>query len=189
MTVSRTYLSCALGLLLPLFAAHVQASPASEMAASGEEFREVQDLSSVEFLQLLHVTNQAEIKMGSLIIQRAGDDSELKAYGERMIRDHTLAEDLVKVLAKEKKVSLDAPQFVGSVSIMQQEMNANYASLEAAAAPDFRATLAPMAVEGHRSALDLVLRAQNEISDLRVRALAYLNEPVIREHLRLAEKL
>lgn len=192
MNVSRTYLTCAFGLLLPAFSTQVRASEAigiSAFEASSEELREVQDLSSEEFLQSLHIVNQAEIKMGALIIQRAGGDAQLRSYGERMVRDHKIADELVVSVAKEAKISLDAPAFVGSVSILQQNLDADFAMLESTPANLFRATLAPMAVEAHQSSLDLILRGQKEVSDLRVRAVAYLKEPIIREHLRQAQKL
>ncbi len=188
MFVSKTYLSCALGLLLPIFATQASAVN-SDTVAFSDTTREAQDLSSVEFLQLLHVTNQAEIKMGSLIIQRAGQDEKLLRYGQAMVRDHSLADDLVKAAAKEKGVSLDTPAFLSNVAILQQDLNNSFDVLESTGDIDFRATLAPMAVQGHQNTLNLVIRAESEISDLRVRALAYLNEPVIREHLRLAEGL
>lgn len=60
----------------------------------------------LESLRKLHESNQKEIAMGTLAADK-GTDAKVKAYGKRLVSDHTAADKKVAALLKKKKLTMD----------------------------------------------------------------------------------
>jgi putative membrane protein len=58
-------------------------------------------------LQLIHAANQAEIKTGKLA-QEKSKNAEVKAYADRMVKDHTEADKKLEGLASKQGIDMNA---------------------------------------------------------------------------------
>lgn len=149
---------------------------------------EMEKLGSTEFLQAIHASNLGEIKMGQLALDRGVSD-DVKEYGRIIIRDHSLADELVRFVANKKGIELDDKSFTPAALQFKTQLDQGMMNLEMADDATFRGTFVTVAKEGHQQTLDLIKRAENEVPDLLVRGIAFTLEPVIKNHARLVDKI
>ena len=196
MQISNRWISVSAGLVAGLlsFAASSSfaAAPSTEQKLNLADVDQVdvraEDLSSEDFLQSLHVINLSEIDMARMSMDRS-KDKDVNNYGRILLRDHSLADEAIRFIAKQKGISFEAGSFTDQTNSLKQNLDAAMARIDSAPEQDFRNVLSQVGVEGHQQGLDLIKRAQSEVSDRTVRALAFLLEPVFQSHLKQAQQL
>ena len=120
----------------------------------------------------------AEVELGNVAKSNA-ENQAVKDFGQRMIDDHTKANDELKSIAEQKGVTLPT-----SLDAKDQATK-DKLSGEHGAAFD-RAYMADM-VKDHKKDIAEFQREANNGKDPDVKAFAQKTLPVLREHLRLAE--
>jgi len=93
-------LAVALLLSGPAFAQHQVAAPQRNAAAPRELSQK-----DVEFMKNAAIGGMAEVELGKLAQQRA-HSSDVKSFGDRMVRDHSRANDQLTNIAKDRGAQL-----------------------------------------------------------------------------------
>lgn len=121
----------------------------------------------------------AEVELGNLAKSNAKSDA-VKQFGQRMVDDHTKANDELKSIASQKNVTLPS-----SMDAKDQATKDRLSGLHGAAFD--RAYMADM-VKDHRHDIAEFQKEANSGKDPDVKAFASKTLPTLKEHLRLAEK-
>jgi len=149
------------------------------------------ELSALELetLAKLHHDNEMEIQMGKLA-KKNGASKQVKAYGDVLVKDHTLADKQLKSFAKRKNVDLTmpAPKDQLEAAELQAAMD-KMKMLEGMKGEEFDREFAKMMVEDHTKAVERVETTLSKTTNAKVQSLLNKVLPVLREHLKLAEKL
>jgi putative membrane protein len=121
-----------------------------------------------------------EVAAGKLAAQR-GMDTAVKAFGQKMVTDHTAANDLLKSLAASKNVPL--PE-----SVSEQEHTA-LGKLEGLNGTEFDKAYSQMMVKDHLTDIGDFEREVKKAQDPDVKAFAEQTLPTLRHHLMMANQL
>jgi putative membrane protein len=133
-----------------------------------------------KFMQNAAKGNNAEVELGRLAVEKGGN-SEVKSFGQRMIDDHTKANDQLKQLASRKNVNLSE-----GLSI---KAKAEKKKLEGLSGADFdREYMADM-LKDHRSDITDFRRESQAGTDPAVKHFASETLPTLRDHLKQAENI
>jgi putative membrane protein len=120
----------------------------------------------------------AEVELGQLAQQKASSD-DVKKFGERMVSDHSKANDQLKQIATNQGISLP-PQ-------MTAKDNATKAMLSKLSGEDFdRAYMADM-VKDHRADISDFEKESSNGKDSAIKDFAQQTLPTLKEHLKQAE--
>jgi putative membrane protein len=135
-----------------------------------------------EFLVMAASNGVFEVDAGRLALERS-KDSEVRAFAERLVQDHTQANEQLKVVAGRAGLA-DAP--AGMVAMHRAQLE----SLRALDGRAFDREFAAQAgVAAHSEAVAIFERAAREVSIADVRAFAEAALPALREHLKAAHSL
>jgi putative membrane protein len=124
--------------------------------------------------------NAAEVALGRLAEQQS-QDPDVKAFGERMVKDHSQANDQLASVAQSLNMTMPT-----SPSKAEKTQMDKLASLSGA---DFDKAFAREMVADHRTVARAFEREAKTGHDPQVKEFAQSTLPTIREHLALAEKL
>jgi putative membrane protein len=122
----------------------------------------------------------AEIKLGKLAMDQ-GSNETVKAFGTRMVAEHTKAGDDLKEAAKEEHIGLPA-----DVSAKDQ---ATYDRLSKLSGADFDQAYAQDMVKDHQQDLRDFQREANHGNDDVIRSFASATVPMIQQHLDQAKEM
>lgn len=170
----RIYLAiCTAGLLTIHGAAFGQKIPtttgAGMMSAADKQF-------AMEALQ----GGTAEVKLGQLAAQKGSSDG-IKAFGQRMVTDHTKAGNELKEIASAKGIPI--PEGIGT------KHQAAYDKLSGLSGASFDSEYIRHMVADHRQDLSAFQKEANQGQDADIRAFASKTLPMIQDHLRQAQEL
>ena len=122
----------------------------------------------------------AEVELGTLA-QQKGSNDQVKKFGERMVNDHTKANDQLKDVAQQKQIQLP-----DKLSAKDQ---ATKDRLEKLSGEQFdRAYMTDM-VKDHKKDVAEFARESQSSKDPAVKNFARQTLPTLRQHLKEAEKL
>jgi putative membrane protein len=121
-----------------------------------------------------------EVAAGKLAAQRAMDPT-VKAFGQKMVTDHSAANDMLKSLAAAKNVPL--PE-----SVSEEEHTA-LGKLESLNGTDFDQTYSQMMVKDHVTDVGDFEKEVKKAKDPDVKAFAEQTLPTLRHHLMMANQL
>lgn len=122
----------------------------------------------------------AEVALGQLATEKASS-SEVKKFGQRMVDDHTKANDELKQLASQKNVEL--PQHLNAKD------KATKATLEKLSGKEFdRAYMRDM-VKDHKKDVGEFKRESTMAKDSDVKKFAAQTLPTLEDHLKQAESI
>jgi putative membrane protein len=124
--------------------------------------------------------NVAEVDLGRMA-QQTSQDPNVRAFGERMVRDHTQANEQLTSVAQSLNVTLPT-----SPSKSDQAKIDKLSHLTGA---DFDEAFAREMVKEHRTDIRAFERETKDGRDSQVKQFAESTLPTIREHLAMAEKL
>ena len=136
--------------------------------------------SDATFLKKAAAGGLAEVELGQLAQQKASSE-EVKKFGERMVTDHTKANDELKAVAQKENVEL--PQEPSAKD------KATKAKLEKLSGAQFDQAYMKDMVKDHRTDVSEFEHESNSAKDPAVKSFATQTLPVLKEHLREAEKL
>jgi putative membrane protein len=133
-----------------------------------------------DFVMKAGQANMAEIATGK-IAESNGQSNATKAFGKRMIADHTKAGDGLKTAAK--KSGAKVPSSVSA------EQKADADKLKSEKGADFDTAYAAQAVKDHEAAVSLFQQEASSGSDPDLKAFAAKTLPTLEEHLKMAKML
>jgi putative membrane protein len=119
-----------------------------------------------------------EVRMGELGKQK-GQSADVKQFAERLIADHTKANNELKDLASKKGVTIPA-----ELADKQQKMLDKLSN-----ASDFDKQFKDMAVKDHKKDIKEFEKAEKKAEDGDLKAWVTKTLPTLQEHLRMAENL
>ncbi len=175
-TIFLVFLSAAFA--LP--AAVAQQSPKSTDQNESSGAMSKSKTSDATFLKKAAEGGLAEIELGQLAQQKASSE-EVKKFGERMVSDHTKANDELKAVAQKENVEL--PQEPSAKD------KATKARLEKLSGAQFDQAYMKDMVKDHRTDVSEFEHESNSAQDPAVKSFATQTLPVLKEHLRVAEKI
>jgi len=121
----------------------------------------------------------AEVELGKLATEKAASD-EVKKFGQRMVDDHSKANNELKTLAQNKKITLPA-----DIGPKEKALRDRLTKLSGAAFD--RAYMQAMLAD-HRQDVPEFRKEANTGKDPDVKAFAAKTLPTLEEHLKLAEQ-
>ena len=119
-----------------------------------------------------------EVRMGELG-QQKGQSADVKALAQKLVTDHSKANDELKQLASSKGVT--APTQLADKQQKQLDKLSN--------ASDFDKSFKDMAVKDHKKDVKEFERAAKNCEDAELKAWIYRTLPTLQEHLRMAEQI
>lgn len=137
--------------------------------------------SDADFMKQAAQNGAAEIEASKLALQKA-QRSDVKAFAEKMVADHTKTADELKQLATAKKVSLpDGPSMKQKAEIKMISAGDD-AKFDERYAKNF-------GVKAHEETVKLFEEAAKGASDAEVKAWAQKTLPALNHHLEMARAL
>jgi putative membrane protein len=133
-----------------------------------------------DFVEKAAKGNLAEVEMGRLAVQKAASP-ELKAFGNRMIRDHSKANRELSALAASKGV--DVPK---SASLSE---DVSYAHLKMLSGKSFDDAYIKMMVDDHKEDVSAFQKAADYSQDPAVKHFASKTLPTLQSHLTKIEQI
>jgi putative membrane protein len=130
------------------------------------------DTATVNFISQASTGSYKEIATGRLA-QKKAQSGQVKAFGTRMIADHSLSNNLLMRIVKAKGYQVPAPP---SADAVKDPMLDN-------------ASGAAMMVVDHQKTIALFQHAANSVPDAKVKAFAKAQLPVLKKHLTLIQQI
>jgi len=131
--------------------------------------------SDQQMLQQLAQGNMAEIEAGKIALQKS-QNTEVKAFAQKMIDDHTKGLQEVQNVAQSKGVTLPAEPDAKHKAMANKLNNLSGDAFD-------RSYLAQAGVADHKKTHALVQKVQSNAKDADVKALAAKLEPTVAQHL------
>jgi putative membrane protein len=136
-----------------------------------------------EILAELHMANASEVDLGKVAEQRA-QSKDVKAFGKRMVKDHTALDKDARSWAKKNKVTVGAaPQ---DDMRKMQDLKQRLESLSGA---EFDKTYMQAMAEDHANDLNKVQTFEQQTTDKSLKKLLEKARKVIASHKKDADKL
>jgi putative membrane protein len=135
--------------------------------------------SDAMFAREAATANMTEIELGRLAVQKSSND-KLKEFGQRMINDHTKANDNLKSIATKDSINLPADLDAKHRALVNRFSNMS--------GTEFDRMYASTMVSDHESAVALFGKEADHGSNPDLKAFASDTLPTLREHLRLAQE-
>ncbi len=133
-----------------------------------------------KFIRQAAQAGMAEVRMGQLASQNAQDQA-LKDFGQRLVTDHTKANQELAQIASQKGATVPM-----NMDSSDQKMIDNLSSLSGA---EFDRVCVKDAVDAHEKAIKDFKTASEECKDPDLKAFAQKTLPILQEHLDMAKKL
>jgi len=137
------------------------------------------DLTPQDFVSKASESGVAEVQLGQLAA-RKGDAESVRAYGERMVTDHTRANTELEALAGKKNLKVTREPGAAHKRALQE--------LGAKSGKDFDAAFAQQMQKDHAEAVALFTSASN-LQDGELSGFAKRTLPVLQEHNEKAKHL
>ena len=122
--------------------------------------------------------SMAEVELGKLAAQNASS-AQVKKFGQKMVDDHTKANEELKALAGSKNVVLP--------SDVDAQDKATRDKLAAITGEAFDREYMTMMVAGHRKVVDSFRAEANAAGDADLKAWVNKTLPTVEEHLKMAQ--
>src|SRR4051812_18485622 len=136
--------------------------------------------SDANFVKEAAQGGMMEVKMGQTAKDH-GQNADVKAYGEMLVKDHSKANDKLSQLASQKGVNLAKeiePKHTDMINDMEKKQGA-----------DFDRAFIEHAVKDHRKDISKFERASRDLNDSELKAFATETLPTLRNHLNEAERI
>ncbi|HVF34955.1 MAG TPA: DUF4142 domain-containing protein [Candidatus Saccharimonadia bacterium] len=146
-----------------------------EAASAGEE-----RITDAKFFERAASANMLEVELGG-IAQDKGTTAEIKAFGARMVTDHSKKIEELESLAASKNVTLPT-------ALLPQD-RATCDRLAALAGAQFDEAYADFMVQAHRDMERLLAKTAEQTTDAEIRAFAQETRKGVLDHYVHAQKL
>lgn len=144
--------------------------------------------SPAAILADLHMANQSEVDLGKIAEQRA-HSKDVKAFGKRMVKDHTALDKDAKSWASKNNVTIGAPPEDDAHQAEMQKMQGLKQLLQTLGGPEFDKTYMQAMAEDHAKDLVKVRAFGEQTSDKSIVSLLEKAEKVIASHKKEADRL
>jgi putative membrane protein len=131
------------------------------------------DTATLNFIKQASTAGMKEVKAGRLAVQK-GKSASVKAFGSRMVTDHSKANTKLMKIIKSKGWQITPP------SIPETDPDAMLTSSSGA---DFDKSYVTMMVQDHQKAVALFENAATNIADPDVKAFVQETLPTLKQHL------
>src|SRR5215468_4069630 len=146
---------------------------------SGKQSAGMGDTDST-FVKKAAQSGLAEVELGQLATQKASTE-EVKKFGQRMVDDHTKANEELKQVAAQKNI--DVPQQLDAKD------KATKARLEKLSGEHFDKAYMKNMVNDHQKDVAEFERASKTVKDPAIKNFAQQTLPTLKDHLKEAEKI
>jgi putative membrane protein len=137
----------------------------------------------------IHQNNQVEMEMGRLA-RTKGQQASVRAFGERLYRDHRFADSQIMDYAKDRGLDLPTPE---PVTVEEQaqaaQQQAMLEKLRTLQGPEFDRAFLDAMTMGHDQAIERIQATRAALEDRRLERLAAKLVPILREHRELAVRV
>ncbi len=149
-------------------------------AAGANNRRDEKPLTDAEFVKKAAGGGLAEVEMGKLAVDRAADP-DVKKFGERMVTDHTKANEQLAEIAKELRIPVPdrpGPEEQKHIDMLREHKGA-----------DFDRVYMMHMVKDHEEDVALFTRAAKECKNEKLKEFAEKTLPTLKDHLEMAKKI
>lgn len=136
----------------------------------------------------LHMANASEVDLGKVAEQRA-HSRDVKAFGKRMVKDHTALDKDVQSWAKKNNVTIGAPPQDDAHRAEMQKMQDLKQRLGSLSGADFDRTYMQAMAEDHANDLNSVQTFEQQTTNKSLKKLLEQARKVIASHRKDADKL
>ncbi len=136
--------------------------------------------SDDQFVAKAAKSGSTEVELGKLAMNRS-ERTEVKNFGERLMNDHTKANNELLSLAGKKAIAVPK-----KVDAKQQECIDDLGKLRGS---EFDREFASHMVKSHKEAIELFEKESETGKDADLKAFATRTLPTLKEHLRRAQEL
>ncbi len=153
------------------------------LAFAGAARADLNRMSSVDdrkFVEEATSGGMAEVKLGKLAVERA-QSAEVKAFGRRMIADHSRADQELKSLASHKNMSV--PTGIDTAAM------AEYEKLARLSGADFDRAYMKLMVDDHDHDVKAFRREADGAVDPDLKSWASKTLPTLEQHQRMAHEI
>jgi putative membrane protein len=138
-------------------------------------------------LSTMHQMNQLEMNLGQLAEQK-GASEDVRAFGERLYRDHRFGDRKVTGVAAAQDLQLlPPPQLPAAPKLQSMKQKAQ--QLQGMGGPSFDGMFLQMMVQSHEMATSMLADALDRLPSGPTRQLVSRLLPVLQQHLELAREL
>lgn len=137
-------------------------------------------LDDATFVKKAASGGMLEVELGKVAAKMAKND-DIKKFGERMVKDHTKANEELKTAAK--AAGVEVPAKLTDEHAKHFDMFANYKGT------DFDRDYAKHMLKDHEEDVALFTRASKELKSKELKDFATKTLPVLQQHLEEAKKL
>jgi len=131
------------------------------------------DTATLNFIKTASVAGMKEVKAGKLAASKSSS-TDVKSFANRMVTDHTKANDQLTQLIKSKNWNIMSPT--------DAETNPD-GMLTGASGAAFDKAYVSMMVQDHQKAVALFENAANTVQDADIKAFAKQTLPTLQQHL------
>ncbi len=158
------------------------ATPDNNMNASDANNQVANNLSAAdnEFAHKAAMGGMMEVMMGNLARTNA-TNQQVKDFGQRMVTDHTKANDDLKAWAAQNNVNLP--------NALNTDMQQKYDELKSKTGADFDKAYTSMMVDDHKKDISDYRKAADGSDNTDLRNYASRTLPVLEEHLQMVERI
>jgi putative membrane protein len=121
-----------------------------------------------------------EVELGRMATQQGASDA-VKQFGQRMVDDHTKANEELTSLASTKGMTLP--------TALEEKHRGDMTKLSTASGADFDRAFSKMMLKDHEKAVDLFEKQSTKGTDADLKAFAAKTLPTLQEHLQMARAL
>jgi len=159
---------------------------APAFAFASEKKAENATMSDERLVTILHQTNQAEIAAGKLA-QQNGTSADVKNLGEKLVADHTKADDDVLAAADKAGVKPNPSSLSAHDKQMQQTDKKKMDQMKKLSGSEFDKAFAQEMSRDHDHMISMLKDAKTHVSPP-IRELVDNTIPVLEQHKDLADK-
>src|ERR1041385_8239220 len=150
---------------------------AAERDANTQENRGQFSARDFRFVKEAARGGMTEVKLGEMAKQK-GSSQSVRDFGQRMVTDHTKANNELKQIASNKGAVIPTE--------MSHRENSQIERFEKLSGPEFDKAFAKFMVKDHEKDAKEFADAANDVSDPDLKAFAQKTHAVIEDHLRMA---
>lgn len=180
MTKIMTLAGCVLGLAMPIAFAQQSRTESQSDQTSTESQHGQLSAKDYRFVEKFARSGMEEVELGQLAQQKASNQA-VRDFGQRMVTDHSKANDELRALATQKGASLPTKMSYMERSTTSHLQNESGASFDQAYVKDM--------VKDHKKDVKEFEKAVNDITDPDLKAWAQKTLPILQQHLQIAENL
>jgi predicted outer membrane protein len=149
---------------------------------------EVNVTDTREVIQVLYLSNAAEIKLAELVRQR-NPDARLQSYADEITADHAWMNRMLETLASVKGITLKTTEMDESAQLVGNKMDQELQNLASLPEESFRSAFLEAAIIEHQKTLEFFDRVEQGNSDDALKSSIAVSRQLIEKHLREAQRL